>query len=441
MSNNGRPESRRHRRTGLAAALIIIVIVIGALAFILPISRQRAHLKAAANRAEALAGKGDAALAEGRLDDAIFAYMRASRLFPKLPGVQLGLAKALMFDGRGDEAIEAFSAEVERDENSVEGHLLLGFLNLLKAAGTDPLGYYLVDVFPKAMGYPGLSGKVVAFADGDDYPLTEALYHFKFAEELAPHEIRAALGLGVMKALQGDYDEAESRLRDVLERDPENSFAADALVRIPLLATLGRGPGGPGFPSADGWPGDGSGAQEGFLPPMETDWMEVDPGSIPMEGEGGALEPPDVTQEGTAELPQPVQGETDEWVMPEPMIGPDGELILPPDVFKREPKTRPIGPISYLPGEPPKPYVTIANRYKSGQVVLSVGQSAEVPNSRVSVKVLAVEGGNTVVLLEEGEEYTWVRGKVEWVLKPKEMAGDDSTGDENSEEESGDSGE
>jgi hypothetical protein len=103
----------------------------------------------------------------------------------------------------------------------------------------------------------------------------------------------------------------------------------------------------------------------------------------------------------------------------EPIVGPDGELILPPEVFQKEPRTRPIGPITRYAGESRRQYVTVANRFQSGQVVLSPGESAEVPNTGALVKLLAIEGDNTVVLLEDGEEYTWVRGKVEWVLKPK----------------------
>ena len=358
------------------------------------------------HNARTWSAKGDNALAAGKLDDAIYDYMRASKAAPKLRGINLSLGKTLMLDGRGDEAIEAVSHEVRNNKNSVEGHLLLGYLYLLSATGNDSFGTFIIEKLPPVMGLPGMSGKRPIFTSPPEHPLTEALFHFKYAEDLAPHKITAAIGLAVEEGLRGEYSAAKAKLEEILEREPGNAFAQDSLGVLATISMGGTYQGSPAgtslAPGSEGTP----------LPPINAPWEEGGLGSG-IEGEISAQPgPPDITQGAWGAS----QGEN---------TSPgDGTVILPEDL-RRDPVARPIGPIEYLPGKPPKPIVTIGNRFSSGQVNMEVGQSAQMPKSGVTVELTSVKG-NQVTLIEEGVEYVWVRGKVEWVLRSGGNRGDAS---------------
>ena len=170
----------------VAAAFLIIAAAIAAIFLVYNIPMQHAKEWKA---------KGDAAFAEGKLDTAIYAYMRGAKEFPKLEGLNLCLGKALLMDGRGDDAIDALNRDVKENEDSVEGHLLLGYLHLMSVAGDDPFGTYVAGKFPVVIGLPGIAGKKPEITSKADHPLTEALYHFKYAEDISPHELAAAAGL------------------------------------------------------------------------------------------------------------------------------------------------------------------------------------------------------------------------------------------------------
>jgi len=152
------------------------------------------------------------------------------------------------------------------------------------------------------------------------------------------------------------------------------------------------------------------------LPPIDSSWDEFDPSAYHPEGGIGQPRPPDVTAEGTRELPSP--GESGSQAPPSAMVTPGGDLMLTEDAFDIKPVTRPIGPVEFAPGKQSVPYVTVANRFDAGKIVLTPGQEGVVPNSGVNVTLKSVEGTNRVVLIEEGVEYLWVRGRVEWVLTP-----------------------
>jgi len=51
------------------------------------------------HNAKSWSARGDAALTEGKLDDAIYSYMRANKLSPRLKGINISLCKTLMLDG------------------------------------------------------------------------------------------------------------------------------------------------------------------------------------------------------------------------------------------------------------------------------------------------------------------------------------------------------
>ncbi len=426
-----------HQRGGGYAVLVVVIgLVILAILITYPLVKKAADARRAVEMAEVLMDKGNEAMVAGTLDDAIFAYMRASETAPGLPGVHLALGKAFMMDGRGDEAINAVSLEVEGNTDSLEAHLMLGLLYILKASGDDPLGAYLAKEMPEAMGFPGTPPGRSVFSQGGDYPLTEALFHFKYAEDIAPHEVRAGIGLAVMKALQGDHGEAESRFTDLLERAPDNAFVADALVRIPSLVLLSRPSPPVGQPGVNPWTSPGL-VDDGTLPPIDTDWVEMDPDAPGTEG--GPKEPPDVSTEASMELPSP-SGDVGSGIpnATDPLVDSNGDIIITPSTLRKEPKTRPVGPVMHAIGDLSVPKVKIGNLYLTGQVELLAGESGIVPGSDVEVKILRIEGDNTVVLLEDGEEYTWIRGKVEWVLKKKseesESSGDETSTDENGDE-------
>jgi len=425
------PAIHHQRGGGYAVLLVVIGLVILTILIAYPLVKKAADAKRAVEIAEGLMDKGNEAMVAGTLDDAIFAYMRAAKTAPVLPGVHLALGKAFMMDGRGDEAINAVSLEVEGNTDSLEAHLMLGLLYILKASGDDPLGAYLAKEMPEAMGFPPTPPGRSVFSQGGDYPLTEALFHFKYAEDIAPHEVRAGIGLAVMKALQGDHEEAESRFTDLLERAPDNAFVADALVRIPSLVMLSRSSQPIVRPGLN--PGTSPGlVDDGTLPPIDTNWVEMDPEAPGMEG--GPNEPPDVSTEGSRELPSPDgDGGSGTPNATDPLIDSNGDLIITSSTLRKEPKTRPVGPVMHTIGESSAPKVKIGNLYLTGQVELLAGESGIVPVSEVKVKVLRVVGDNTVVLLEDGEEYTWIRGKVEWVLK-KKFGESESSGDETSTE-------
>jgi len=360
------------------------------------------------HNAKSWSARGDAALTEGKLDDAIYSYMRANKLSPRLKGINISLCKTLMLDGRGDEAIEAVAREVQTNKNSVDGHILLGYLYLLSATANDSFGAFIIEKLPAVMGFPGMAGKKPVFSSPPEHPLTEALFHFKYAEDLAPHQITAAIGLAVEEGLRGEYSAAKAKFEEILEREPGNAFAQDSLNVLSTISMGGTYEGSPAGASALGTGGIP-------LPPINTPWEE---GSLDggVEGETSTpTGPPDITQGGGWDSTSP--GAT---ANPE-----DGTIIRPEDL-RRDPVTRPIGPINYIPGKPPKPLITIGNRFSAGQVNMSVGQTAQMPKSGVTIQLVGVKG-NKVTLLEEGVEYVWVRGKVEWVLQSGGKLGEGSS--------------
>lgn len=265
------------------------------------------------------------------------------------------------------------------------------------------------------MGLPGMAGRKPQFAKIAEHPLTEALFHLKYAEDLAPHQLPAAYGLAVMEGLRGDFDQAGERLEEILERNPNDKFALETLEQVSYFATMARFGGDTGEPFAPLFmPGDSESATN-KLPPLDTGWVEGGEEDTESATPSG---PPDISQDGSWE---PLSDEElrDTGNLPGASITPEGDVILRPNAFKREPKTRPIGPVISIPGEPPQHLVTIGNRYKSGQVSLSVGQTGEVPKSGVEVTLAEVDG-NRVKIVEDGVDYIWVRGKVEWVWIPDE---------------------
>jgi len=349
------------------------------------------------HNARSWSNRGDAALTEGNLDDAIYAYMRAAKMSPRLKGINISLARALMLDSRGDEAIEAVAREVQAHKNSVEGHILLGYLYLLSATGNDSFGRFIIDKIPGVMGFPGMAGRKPVFLSPPEHPLTEALFHFKYAEDLAPYRIAAAIGLAVEEGLRGEYSAAKTRFEEILEREPGNVFAQDSLN---LLSSISMGGAYEGSLAGVSTAPDTEGTP---LPPINSPWEET--GTVSgVEGEiSTQTGPPDITQGWDSSSPGT-------------NTNPDDGTIIRQEDLRREPVTRPIGPINYIPGKPPKPLVTIGNRFSSGQVNLSVGQTAQMPKSGMTIELVGVKG-NMVTLLEEGVEYVWVRGKVEWVMQ------------------------
>ncbi len=390
----------------LAVAFVIVVAVVAAyfVFYHLPMER-----------AKGWQAEGDSAIAEGNIDTAIYDYMRGVDEFPRLKGIHLALGKALLVDSRGDEAIDAFEKEIEISPGSEQAHLLLGFLQLMSVTPDDPFGRYVVGSLPPLMGLPGLAGKKLEFMKLADYPLTEALYHFKYAEELAPYDLAPAYGLAVMEGLRGDFDQAEDRLNEIIGRDPGNQFANNTLSQLEYFKAYDVFQGGLDNSFTPSAPQPGPEDQP-LLPPLAGGWEEGNP-----EGDTGQpKEPPDISAEGKWDSPEfdnpSGQNPSD---LPPAEVTPEGDVILRPGAFDVDPKTRPIGPIKSFPGNPPEPLVTIGNRFKSGQVSLSPGQTAEVPETGISVTLVDVDG-NKVRLIENGIEYTWVRGKVEWTWLPDE---------------------
>jgi len=145
------------------------------------------------------------------------------------------LGKALMDQGKLDEAIPQFAAAVHLKPNYVDAHSYWAFALERQGKLDEAARHYAVALSatqPRRLAYAHSSlGRVLA-AQGK---LDEAIAHFAVAAQLNPHDADVDNGWGMALDQQGKLDEARQHYMAALREDPLNVDAHNNLG-----ALLGR---------------------------------------------------------------------------------------------------------------------------------------------------------------------------------------------------------
>lgn len=155
-----------------------------------------AALAISPDNVEALAGRGEALMTLGRLDDGVAALTKAAAVMPPRAPVQLMLADALQRAGKPAAAMGAVDAALKLEPNYVDARIARG--NLLR-----------------------LAGKPAA-----------ARNEFGLALKQDQNSVAAMTGIGLAYQAEGSIDFAITYLREVIERDGNNIYALNAMAWI-----------------------------------------------------------------------------------------------------------------------------------------------------------------------------------------------------------------
>ncbi|HDS29428.1 MAG TPA: hypothetical protein ENN67_00140 [Firmicutes bacterium] len=402
-SVNDRFLSRNTKAIVISAASFLVVLVLTA-GFLL-INR----IQEKANEAQVRLVSGQAAMADGDLDLALFQFREALRLNPKIKGANRSLGILALIRGKGPEggaeAMGHFEVELTLNPDDRQSHLAMGCLNALGLTGYDPTGtlrYLLLERFQYVLPV-NWSMDLAYVHPAESYPLANAIYHFQYAAEKLPGDSAPVFGLSLAHLANNDIPASREKLtRLTTETENENAIAVaqlimsdinglemflasldrehqefvtgygaysetgqnwDSSVGIPPLASL------PGLGTEDGLPyGSYRPLWEGGMAPDELDGQ---PGS------GLRVTPSDL--------------------LPQPTVKPISHDIKLDDSQERIRTVR------------------IANIYQRGSVGFRVGETIVMPYTNVEVTVVEADDSK-IVLEESGNVFTWVRADVGWDL-------------------------
>jgi lipopolysaccharide biosynthesis regulator YciM len=143
-------------------------------------------------------------------------------------------AEAAMAEGRRDEARKAARRALKKSPRSVRGWLVLGALEAERGKPKAAIAAWekipAIDRRSAALVYPRIEAAYAGLERGADF---EALLRRLLAEQADDAHARLALARAL--AARGETEEALAELRRLLEREPENLEARGVLGRL-LLA-------------------------------------------------------------------------------------------------------------------------------------------------------------------------------------------------------------
>jgi tetratricopeptide (TPR) repeat protein len=173
---------------------------------------------------------GERAYREGRLDEALEAFTRASTVLPGFPDVHVAVGTILLKQGRLAEAEPAFRKAVEIDPQDLDAAYNFG-LCLLKARKLDPAIGMLqraCDLDPHSEPARTNLGAAYLSKELNDLALEALLEAVRLDPESAP----AHYNLGVTYERLDRKKDAAHEYKQALSADPKHAEARKALERL-----------------------------------------------------------------------------------------------------------------------------------------------------------------------------------------------------------------
>lgn len=195
----------RKRRLAQAAMSLTIIVMLGSCAVV---RRFEARIRV---------DRGDALLADDRLDDALIQFQRATELNPKLAVAHSRLGTVYERLGDYDRAIDRFIEAIRHNPFSFDDTLSLARLYQFMHRAINAIQAYLhaVELHPK--DFEAQLNLGVCYQETGD--AQQAAERFRKAIEIDPNRAPAYVNLGVALDSQQRYYEAVRAYKEALERN------------------------------------------------------------------------------------------------------------------------------------------------------------------------------------------------------------------------------
>jgi len=163
---------------------------------------------------------GVALFKQGKLDEAIAAFLQAIQLDPKYVAAYNNLGNALKEQGKLEDAIAAYRQVIQLDPKLAAGYSNLGIALKEQGKLEEAIIAYrqAIELDPKYVAAYNNLGVVLS----DQGKLEEAIAAFRQAIELDPKYANAYNNLGIALKEQGKIEEAIAAYRQAIQLDPKN---------------------------------------------------------------------------------------------------------------------------------------------------------------------------------------------------------------------------
>jgi protein O-mannosyl-transferase len=181
-------------------------------------------------------GLGEVLRDQGRLDEAVPAYLGAIDSAPKDAKAYGGLADVLLRQGRNDDAVTLYREAVRLNPNAVEQRISLGIALIRAGKAGDSIAQLLETV--KISPNSAVAHYNLGRAYAETGQTKEAAAQFAEAVRLQPGNAEAHYNLGSALAGQGKMNEAVAEFETAVRLKPDYASAHNNLGSA--LANLGR---------------------------------------------------------------------------------------------------------------------------------------------------------------------------------------------------------
>jgi tetratricopeptide (TPR) repeat protein len=180
------------------------------------------------SHSEAMCLRGNAALADGRFDDAGVQFQKALALWPDSASALDGLGSALLKQGNLDEAIAQYQKALEIKPDFAEAHNNLGYCFLQKGQVDDAITQYqkAVELRPDSAEFHNVLGNAL-FQKGQIDP---AITQYQAALALKSDFAETYYNLGYCYFQKGQVDDAIAQYQKAVELRPESGTYQNALA-------------------------------------------------------------------------------------------------------------------------------------------------------------------------------------------------------------------
>lgn len=173
-------------------------------------------------RSEQLQERGDTYLHIARYSEAVNEYERAIAADPENAAAYLGKGRALAAQGETEDALKAFEEAVELKSDYEEAHTEA--VHLLVEEGREEEALEMAHSFATADPLKG--GALLAHTQHRVGASADAIETLEQLRDQYPGEEHAHVNLALLYLAQGDYNEAETTFRRVLDTIDETSLPA-----------------------------------------------------------------------------------------------------------------------------------------------------------------------------------------------------------------------
>jgi tetratricopeptide (TPR) repeat protein len=173
---------------------------------------------------------------EGRLDEAIEHFQRASEISPNHPQAYNNLGNVLVWKGRPEDAIANFARAIQIQPDYAEAHNNLANMLAKKGQFAEAIAHYqkAIQLNPDYADAHYNLGIVLVRQKQS----AEATRQFQLALQINPDNAGAHYNLGVVFGLQGDLGKAVEQYRKAIENKPDYADAHGNLANV--LVAQGR---------------------------------------------------------------------------------------------------------------------------------------------------------------------------------------------------------